>query len=78
MSLSDSKSAANDVRRPASDSYLRTHQVIARTGLSRVTLWRLEQRGGFPARRKLTERSVGWLQSEVEAWINSRSAVATD
>ena len=55
-----------------SDRFLRCDEVLARTGLSRTTVWRLERSGGFPARRRLSPNTVGWLESEVEEWIASR------
>jgi prophage regulatory protein len=42
------------------------------TGLSETTIWRLERAGDFPARRQLSNNAVGWLRSEVEAWMVSR------
>ena len=51
---------------------LRVDQVMARTALSRTTLWRLERRGAFPARRQLSPGAVGWIEAEVEAWILGR------
>lgn len=42
------------------------------SGLSRTTAWRLEKDGLFPRRRQLSPNAVGWLQTEVEAWVNSR------
>ena len=50
---------------------LRLPAVIARTGLSKATIYRTVGRT-FPAPRRLTERSVGWLESEIEAWLASR------
>jgi len=47
------------------------------SGLSRTTAWRLEKEGLFPSRRQLSPNAVGWLQTEVEAWINSRNQVKT-
>jgi predicted DNA-binding transcriptional regulator AlpA len=41
-------------------------------GLSRVSLWRLEQADKFPARRKLSTNRVAWLTEEVEDWIRTR------
>jgi len=49
--------------------------VVSVTGLSRMTIWRLERSGGFPRRRQLGPRSVAWLESDVEEWIHSRPAV---
>ncbi len=51
---------------------VRVDEVISRTGLSRTTLWRLERRGAFPARRQLSPGTVGWIEAEVEAWILGR------
>ncbi|MGO9264678.1 MAG: helix-turn-helix transcriptional regulator [Candidatus Binataceae bacterium] len=54
------------------EKILRTDTVVYLTGLSRVTLWRLERLSQFPKRRKLSARAVGWLESEIQAWIASR------
>jgi prophage regulatory protein len=51
---------------------LRTPDVVRLTGLSRVTLWRLERSKKFPARLQLTANSVGWRDDEVMQWIESR------
>lgn len=51
---------------------LRTAQVTKLTGLSRVTIWRLERRGDFPHRRQLGRNSVGWLDREIHEWIEGR------
>jgi prophage regulatory protein len=52
---------------------LRRRDVTARTGLSSTTLWRLEGLGQFPKRRQLSERLVGWLESEIDEWISTRT-----
>lgn len=33
---------------------------------------RLEQAGRFPKRLRLGENRVGWLEEEVDDWINSK------
>lgn len=43
------------------------------SGLSRTTAWRLERNGDFPRRRKISANAVGWLKSEIEAWVLSRA-----
>jgi predicted DNA-binding transcriptional regulator AlpA len=48
---------------------LRTKQVTAITGQSRMTFYRLELAGQFPARRKLAKNVVTWLEDEIKAWI---------
>ena len=44
------------------------------TGLSRTTWWRLERKGLAPKRRQISPNGVGWLQSEIVAWIASRAS----
>ena len=46
--------------------------VIARTGLSRSTLYAYVARGLFPKQRHLGPRRVAWLASEVLAWMATR------
>lgn len=48
--------------------------VIARTGLSRSTLYRLVSLGEFPRPIKLGERSSAWNSIEIDAWIADRIA----
>lgn len=43
-------------------------------GKSRVTIWRWEKAGEFPKHRKIGKRSVAWLSSEVDAWLQSKIA----
>jgi prophage regulatory protein len=50
-------------------------QVVSLTGLSGVTIWRYEQAGIFPKRRQLGPRRVGWIESEVLNWMESRTQV---
>ncbi len=51
---------------------LRIRDVTITTGLSRTTVWRLERRGEFPRRVRLSPNSTGWIESEIEQWIESR------
>lgn len=48
-------------------------QLMRLTGLSETTLWRLEERGDFPARIQLASRRIGWLRSDIEAWLGARA-----
>ena len=56
------------------DRFIREPEVKRITGLSRTTRWRLERKGKFPPRRQLSENAIGWLESEIRAWIASRTA----
>ncbi len=51
---------------------LRLPSVIDKTGIPRATLYLKISQGAFPTPISLGERSVGWLESEVEEWINQK------
>ncbi|MBL8261657.1 MAG: AlpA family transcriptional regulator [Xanthomonadaceae bacterium] len=53
---------------------IRLPSVIARTGLSRSTLYRLVSAGEFPRPIKLGERCSAWNSREIDAWIADRIA----
>jgi prophage regulatory protein len=48
---------------------LRFGEVRQRTGLSRSTIWRMERRGAFPRRIKVSLNVVAWREDEVSEWI---------
>jgi prophage regulatory protein len=51
---------------------LRIGEVEERTGVTRSTINRWEAEGLFPARRRLGAGAVGWLEEDVDAWIEGR------
>lgn len=51
---------------------LRRRQVEQRTGLSRSTIYLRVAQGNFPKAVSFGARAVGWLESEIEEWLNSR------
>ena len=51
---------------------LRLKQVQALTGLSRSHLYSLASKGQFPKSVKLSQKSVGWIETEVQDWIDAR------
>ena len=53
---------------------LRRREVAQRTGRSVASIYRDMGRGAFPAAVPLSETSVGWLEHEVENWIEARIA----
>ena len=56
--------------------FLRLPEVLARTGLSRSTIYvRLDQ-GRFPKPVSLGGRAVGWIEAEVDEWIRERIAAS--
>ena len=48
---------------------LRLPAVIARTGLSRSSVYLRISQGIFPKPISLGGRAVGWLESEIDAWL---------
>jgi prophage regulatory protein len=55
---------------------LRRKQVEARTGLSRSTIYQHVSDGTFPKPVSLGARAVGWLESEIDAWLHERVAAS--
>jgi prophage regulatory protein len=55
-----------------SERILRRPDVQDRTGLSRSGLYSAIKNGEFPAPVKLTTRAVGWPESFITKWIESR------
>ena len=54
---------------------MRITEVVQVTGLSGTTIWRRVRSGDFPAPVRLgslATRSVGWRESEIRKWIESR------
>lgn len=52
--------------------FLRIKQVMQLTGLSRMTIYRLELAGEFPKRRRLSSNAVAWLDTDIAEWAESR------
>ena len=47
-------------------------QVCKMTGLCRSSVYQMEADRVFPKRVKIGARSVGWIESEVQAWLRQR------
>ena len=48
---------------------LRKHEVLHRVGLSGMEIWRREKAGEFPQRVKLGPNSVGWVETEIDGFL---------
>ena len=59
---------------PPTISILRRREVEARTGLRRSTLYLRIADGKFPTPINLGGRAVGWLESEIEQWLQQQIA----
>ncbi len=51
---------------------LRLPEVRLRTGLSRSSLYERMHERTFPSSISLGGRNVGWLESEIDGWIDAR------
>jgi prophage regulatory protein len=74
--VSPASSSASNNQQPI--RFLRFPAVLARTGLSRSTIWRLERRGEFPRHRRISRNAVAWIEAEVTDWMRSRTAMPPD
>lgn len=54
------------------DTFLRHRDVCRLTGLGRTKIYEMIGAGEFPRPYKLTERVVGWRESEIVRWQNTR------
>lgn len=52
-----------------SEKIIRLRTVLARTGLSRSTLYRKIGEGTFPSQLKISVHGAGWYESAIERWI---------
>lgn len=48
---------------------IRLKTVLARTGLSRSTIYRKIAEGTFPAQLKISTNGAGWRESEINRWV---------
>ncbi len=55
-----------------SNKVLRLPAVKSRTGLSRSSIYLHISSGKFPYPINLGERAVGWLEADIEKWIDDR------
>lgn len=51
------------------DNLLRLRDVIARTTLSRTTIYRRIGEGTFPTNIHISDGLVAWYESDIDAWI---------
>jgi prophage regulatory protein len=57
---------------PQKERFLRLSDVKERTGLSRSTIYLNISKGTFPKHISLGSRCVGWLESEIDGWMQTR------
>jgi prophage regulatory protein len=53
---------------------LRLPEVITKTGLGRTKLWKMTKEKQFPESVSLGAQSMGWIEAEIDGWIEQRMA----
>lgn len=51
------------------DRIIRMKTVLARTGLSKSTIYRKMKEGTFPRQVRISANGTGWHESEINRWI---------
>lgn len=51
------------------DRIVRMNTVLARTGLSKSTIYRKITEGTFPPRIKISVHGAGWRESDINRWV---------
>ena len=57
-----------------SHNLIRLPEVQRRTGYSKAWIYRLTSQGRFPKSVKIGSRSIAFIESEIDEWINQRIA----
>mgnify|MGYP000212144298 FL=1 len=47
-------------------------EVLSRTSMSRSAIYALQKQGGFPKSVSITERRVGFVESEIDDWLKAK------
>ncbi|QEE28582.1 AlpA family phage regulatory protein [Terriglobus albidus] len=59
-------------------SFLRLPAVQQRVPFSKSSIYAMVAAGLFPAPRRLGARAVGWLEADVNRWVEARIAAAPE
>ena len=55
---------------------IRPKELSKMLSISQPTLWRMEKRGELPKKVQISERTVGWLKSDIQDWLESKKIEA--
>lgn len=61
--------------RNAPVNLLTVQEVCAKLHISRSQYFKTRKSEGFPKPRQITTKRIGWIESEIDAWIISRPVV---
>ncbi len=62
----------------APERIVRLKTVLARTGLSRSTIYRKIAEGTFPRQVKISVHGAGWHESAISRWVANPAAYRAD
>jgi prophage regulatory protein len=67
----DAAAPGNTVAEPTTTPIrlIRRPEVVRVVGLQRAAIYALMREGRFPQAVRITARSVGWIESEIQAWL---------
>ncbi len=54
------------------NKFLKIKDVITITGLSRSSIYSFINQGTFPKQVQISARSVRWVDSDIEQWMNQK------
>jgi predicted DNA-binding transcriptional regulator AlpA len=60
--------AYNEVK----SDFMMSDEVDARVPYSRAHLYRLEDQGEFPKRKRIGANRIAWVRAEIERWLADR------
>ena len=63
---------------PDLDRIIRIRTVLARTGLSRSTLYRKMNEGTFPSQVRISVHGTGWHECTINRWIENPASWRPD
>lgn len=55
--------------------FIRLPEVLARLGVSWITIARWERQGRFPLRKHLGPNTVAWVETEIDEWCAAKAAL---
>lgn len=55
---------------------IRLPEVMAKVGLKKSAIYNMIRRGEFPAQVRLGLHASGWIESEIDVWVSSRTETA--
>ena len=71
-----SKNNPNTFQSNTEDRILRWPELRRKVGYCRTNVYYLTEKGEFPPSIKLGGRAVGWLESEINQWIQDRVSLS--